>query len=132
MPEVEEVVVEFGYASVLVELAADYPHDWKGVVVGNLPRVGARGAVLLPIEGERFICSLGSRAGDFLPEDEAGVLEFAKALPQPALFEALSHAKVLTAVARMIYPANRFRHYERMTALPEGLLPLGDALCSFN
>jgi 2-polyprenyl-6-methoxyphenol hydroxylase-like FAD-dependent oxidoreductase len=32
----------------------------------------------------------------------------------------------------MIYPANRLRHYERCDALPLGLLPLGDALCSFN
>ena len=132
LPEVEEVTVDFGYASALVELAADPTRDWKGLALGNLPRVGARGAVLLPIEGGRFICSLGSRAGDFLPEDEAGVREFAKSLPQPILFDVLARARFVSPVARMIYPANRLRHYERMEHLPDGLVPLGDALCSFN
>ena len=132
LPDVEEVGVDFGYSSAVVELAADPARDWKALVMGNLPRVGARGAVLLPIEGGRFICSLGGRAGDYPPDNEAGFLEFAKSLPHPNMYEALKTARFVSPVARMIYPANRFRHYERLTTLPHGLIPLGDALCSFN
>jgi len=132
LPEVEEVAVDFGYSSVVVELADDPARDWKALVMGNLPRVGARGAVLLPIEGGRFICSLGGRAGDYPPDNEAEVLEFAKGLPHPQMYDALRTAKFVSPVARMIYPANRFRHYERSATLPRGLIPVGDALCSFN
>jgi 2-polyprenyl-6-methoxyphenol hydroxylase-like FAD-dependent oxidoreductase len=132
LPEVEEVLVDFGYSSAIVELEPDPAREWKALAMGNLPRVGARGAVLLPIEGGRFICSMGGRAGDYPPDNEADFLEFAKSLPQPAMYEALVDAKFVSPVARMIYPANRFRHYERSESLPHGFIPLGDALCSFN
>jgi 2-polyprenyl-6-methoxyphenol hydroxylase-like FAD-dependent oxidoreductase len=132
LPEVEEVSVDFGYSSAIVELPDDPSREWKALAMGNLPRVGARGAVILPIEGGRFICSLGGRAGDYPPDNEADFLEFAKSLPQPTMYETLRKAKFVSGVARMIYPANRFRHYERSQTLPHGLIPLGDALCSFN
>jgi 2-polyprenyl-6-methoxyphenol hydroxylase-like FAD-dependent oxidoreductase len=30
------------------------------------------------------------------------------------------------------YSVNRWRHYEHMKRLPEGLIIMGDAACSFN
>jgi flavin-dependent dehydrogenase len=130
-PPVETVEVDFGYASAVLELA-DEPRDWKILVAGNLPRVGARGAVILPIEGGRFMISAGGRAGDYPPDDEAAFIEFCAGLPQGMIGETLRKGRFASPIARMIYPANRFRHYERHDALPLGLLPLGDALCSFN
>ena len=131
-PPVETVKVDFGYASMVLELDATQPRDWKTLAVGNLPRVGARGAVILPIENGQAMCSLGGRAGDYPPTEREAVLAFAASLPGGVLSETLRRAHFLSPVARMIYPANRFRHYERYDALPLGLLPLGDALCSFN
>ena len=131
-PTVEEVTVDFGYSSAVVELDASANHQWKALLIGNLPRVGARGAVLVPIEGNRHIVSMGGRAGDYPPETEAELLEFAKSLPKSAMYDALVAAKFVSPVARMIYPANRFRHYEQLESLPTGLMPIGDALCSFN
>lgn len=133
IPEVEEVKVDFGYASTVLRLAEDPARTWKGLVCGNLPREGARGGVLMPIEGGRHICSLGGRAGDYPPADPEGFVEFTAGLPDPTLHEALSSAEFLAPVSRLIYPANRLRHYERMgAALPAGFVPVGDALCSFN
>ena len=62
-PPVETVKVSFGYASTVVRLGEDPSRSWKAVVVGNLPRDGARGGVLMPIEGGRHICSLGGARG---------------------------------------------------------------------
>ena len=131
-PPVETVKVSFGYASTVVRLRPDAARSWKAVVVGNLPRDGARGGVLMPIEDGRHICSLGGRAGDYPPDDEAGFLAFAKALPNPELYEALAGAQFEAPISKLIYPANRLRHYEAMAQRPEGFVPVGDALCSFN
>jgi 2-polyprenyl-6-methoxyphenol hydroxylase-like FAD-dependent oxidoreductase len=137
VPEIEEVKVDFGYASTVVRLAEDPARTWKGAVCGNLPREGARGGVLMPIEadaqGPRHICSLGGRAGDYPPDDPEGFVAFTAGLPDPTLHDALSTADFLMPVSRLVYPANRLRHYERMgDALPTGFVPVGDALCSFN
>jgi 2-polyprenyl-6-methoxyphenol hydroxylase-like FAD-dependent oxidoreductase len=131
-PPVESVGVDFGYSSFVLELDATQQRDWRMLAVGNLPRVGARGAVILPIEGGLAMCSLGGRAGDYPPDERDAVLEFAAALPQQVMGETLRRARFVSPIARMIYPANRFRHYERFDELPLGLLPVGDALCSFN
>ncbi len=131
-PPVETVAVDFGYASVVLALDPAQERDWRMLAVGNLPRVGARGAVILPIEGERAMCSLGGRAGDYPPTERDAAIAFAASLPHGVLADTLRRAEFLSPIARMIYPANRFRHYERSETLPLGLLPLGDALCSFN
>ena len=137
VPEIEEVKVDFGYASTVLRLAEDAARSWQGIVVGNLPRVGARGGVIMPIEpdeqGPRHICSLGGRAGDYPPDDPEGFVAFTEALPDPAFHAALASAEFLAPISRLIYPANRLRHYARMgDALPGGFVPVGDALCSFN
>jgi len=131
-PEIETVKVDFAYASTFVRLADDPEREWKGLVVGNLPREGARGAVLMPIEGGLHVCSAGGRAGDYPPDDRDGFIEFLRALPTPTIAEEIERAEFVRPISRMIYPANRLRHYERSANLPQAFLPVGDAFCSFN
>ncbi|MGD8833005.1 MAG: hypothetical protein PVF57_20535 [Pseudomonadales bacterium] len=132
VPEIDTVKVDFAYASTFVRLAEDTDRDWKGLLEGNLPRVGARGAVLMPIEGGLHVCSAGGRAGDYPPEDSEGFLEFIRSLPSPLMADELERAEFVRPIARMIYPANRLRHYESCKGLPAAFLPVGDAFCSFN
>lgn len=131
VPPVDEVKVDFGYSSATVELAPG-KRDWKAAACGNLPRVGARGGVLFPIEEGRYVCSLGGRAGDYPPDEQSAFVEFAASLPRSTISDELRKATFVSDVHRMIYPANRFRRYERLETLVGRLIPMGDALCSFN
>jgi deazaflavin-dependent oxidoreductase (nitroreductase family) len=88
--------------------------------------------MVLPIEGGYWMVTLVGGLRDYPPEDEAGFLEYARSLAQPDLYEAIKDAEPVTPIVTYKYSANRWRHYERMSRLPEGFIVMGDAVCSFN
>lgn len=130
IPFVEEVKVNFGYSSAIFELKDG--RDWKGALIGGPPPKISYGGLLMPIEEGCHIVSLGGRFGDFPPDDLDGFLAFAKQLPQPTIYEALEKGTPRSNVKSMRFGVNRFRHYERMDDLVEGLIPIGDSLACVN
>jgi hypothetical protein len=90
------------------------------------------GALLLPLEGGRWMVTLGGRRGDKPPGDAGGFMAFARQLRTPTLYKAIGHAKRLGDVVRFGFPASVWRHFERLETFPRGLLPFGDAICCFN
>lgn len=108
-----------------------FPESWKGLLVMPRPPRERRMGVLLAVEGDRWICSLGGWHGDHAPAHETGYLAFARGLPVPDLHDLIVDAEPLSPIAVHKVPSSRRRYYERM-ALPEGFVVMGDALCSFN
>jgi 2-polyprenyl-6-methoxyphenol hydroxylase-like FAD-dependent oxidoreductase len=131
-PEETTIGIDLGYATCVFAIPDDAPTDWKGVMTfGEAPH-NSRGGLMLPLEGNRWMATIGGRHGDVPSGDVEGFLTYAKALRTPTIYNAISHARRLDGVARYGFPESVRRHFERLDYFPRGLLPIGDAICRFN
>ncbi len=133
-PQVEEtsVKVDIGYASRIYRCPDQLPSNWKILFVFGTPPDDKRAGVIFPIEGGRWMVTLVGWLRDYPPDDDAGFLDYARSLVQPDLYEAVKEAEPLTPITVYKYTANRWRHYERLSRLPEGFIIMGDAVCAFS
>ncbi len=130
-PDETAIGVDVAYATAVFAIPEDAPRDWKGVFCFPRPP-SSRGALLLPMEGQRWIITLAGRHGERPPGDVAGFIAYAQTLRTPTIGNAIRHARPLGEITRFGFPESGYRHYDRLEAFPRGLLPLGDAVCRFN
>ncbi|MGW3142795.1 FAD-dependent monooxygenase [Streptomyces sp. NPDC001139] len=91
-----------------------------------------RSAMVLPIEGNRWMVSAGGTRGGEPPSDPQGFLKYISSLPHPIVGQLVSAAEPLTDVAVSRSTSNVRRYFEKSPVWPERFLVLGDALATFN
>ena len=131
-PEETVIGVDIGYASCLLDLPAGALGAWKGIRVSGAPPDQGRIALMLLQEGGQWLLSVGGRGGDHPPGDWEGFLEFTRQLPNTSIYDVIRHGTPASEVSKFRFPASRHRHFERIESLPDGLVPIGDAVCVFN
>jgi 2-polyprenyl-6-methoxyphenol hydroxylase-like FAD-dependent oxidoreductase len=132
MPEETVIGVDIGYATAVFAIPEDAPSDWKAI--RTVPNIweNSRGGLMLPLEGSRWMVTVGGRHGDKPPGDGDGFLAFTRRLRTSTLYDAIRHAERLGDVVRFGFSASVWRHFERLQTFPRGLLPFSDAICRFN
>ena len=130
----EEIVVDahIGYASRLYRVPENFTGDWTCAYVQSAPPKRCRGGLLFRVEGNRWLLTLTGGNRDYPPSDDAGFLEFARSLPVPIIYDAISSAEPLTPIKTHRGTENRVRRFELAKQMPENFLLLGDAVCAFN
>jgi len=132
LPEETTIGVDLGYASSVFAIPDDAATDWKGVMTFGQAPEKSLGGLLLPLEGNRWMVTIGKLHGDAPPGDVEGFLSYASGLRTPTIYNAIRHARCLDGVARYGFRETVRRQFERLDVLPRGLLPIGDAICRFS
>ncbi|MET8855516.1 FAD-dependent monooxygenase [Streptomyces sp. NPDC004579] len=91
-----------------------------------------RSAVIVPIEGDRWMVSLAGTRGGEPPADAEDFVQYTRDLPHPIVSQLIAGAEPLTDVFVSHSTSNARRYLEKASQWPDGLVVLGDALATFN
>jgi 2-polyprenyl-6-methoxyphenol hydroxylase-like FAD-dependent oxidoreductase len=132
VPQETAIGIDLGYTTAIMDIPDDAPSDWKILLTHNHAPRCSRRALILPIEGHRWMMSVVGIGGDRPPRKWDELLAYLQQLTTPTIYHAVRNAKPIAELAQFGFPGSVRRHFERMKAFPDGLIPIGDAICRFN
>ncbi|GGW39407.1 hypothetical protein GCM10010503_14600 [Streptomyces lucensis JCM 4490] len=108
--------------------------EWPLTLIQPDPYSGrpGRSGMIVPIENDRWMVSLGGMRGSEPPSDPDAFLEYALALPSPLVGRLIAAAEPLTEVFTSHSTSNSRRYLDKVRHWPDRFVALGDAAATFN
>jgi 2-polyprenyl-6-methoxyphenol hydroxylase-like FAD-dependent oxidoreductase len=110
---------------------ADAP-DWHCCSIAPGIGSGFRSAMMLRAEENRWAVVLLAPAGETLPFDDTSFEDFIADLGDRELRQAFGRAKPVSPVLRYGPTSNRMKHFDSVTEWPQGLVAIGDSVCTLD
>ncbi len=129
-PREEVVDVGIGYASHQFRLPEGLFRE--RVIVAGASRAQPRGLGMLGYEDGSWVITTFGVAKVAPPQSFPEMLNLAEQLLPDRLSGALAHAEPVGEVAFHRFPTSRWRRYDKLDRFPAGIVPLGDAVASFD
>jgi hypothetical protein len=108
---------------------AEFP--WKAMIVDCAFPERPHWGVIIPLENNDWVVTLGGFGGNYPPADEDGFLAFARSLPTPEFARALERAEPLTKVRAFRKLEMRWNHFENFDGLSR-FIAIGDSAWAYN
>jgi 2-polyprenyl-6-methoxyphenol hydroxylase-like FAD-dependent oxidoreductase len=126
--------VKFGlsYATQIYDRRPDAARDWKYAVISPHRPHETRGAILAPIEGNRWMLTLQTYDTVKPPESQSDLLDYLRSLPRQEIYEEVKDLVPLGPIRAYNYAGQIRHHFARLAKLPEGFIAIGDSICSFD
>jgi len=127
----QRIKIMMGYTSGFFRLPKEVANEAKACLMLAIPPAN-RAAYLTPVDGDIWLATMYGRGHDTAPRELKGFLEWAEGLPHPVIHELLSQAESISEFKTYKIPFGTWYRYDQMNEFPDGLIPMGEALTSFN
>jgi 2-polyprenyl-6-methoxyphenol hydroxylase-like FAD-dependent oxidoreductase len=129
-PREDAIDVGIGYASHQFRLPDGLIKE--RVIVAGASREQPLGLGMLGYEDGGWVITTFGVAKVEPPQTFSEMVRLAETLLPDRLHAALKHAEPVGEVAFHRFPASRWRRYDKLDRFPAGIVPLGDAVASFD